>query len=72
MDLTEVMTRVTKIEEAAHENDDEGAHEQEDHLHRDFIRYVAERGSQELAEDLAVMAREILRTDDIDFMRWYA
>ena len=55
-----------KIE--AMKGDDESAHSAEDGLRAEFIALVAEVGSPELAE----MAREVLKTDDIRFCRWCA
>ena len=47
---------------------DESAHMAEDALQREFIEMVAESGSPEIAE----MAREVLKTGQIEFGRWYA
>ena len=49
-------------------SDDESAHILEDKLRGDFIRYVATDGPEWLKE----IAVEILRTEDIEFARWYA
>jgi len=66
MDLDHVKARVAEIE--AMKGDDEAAHSAEDGLRAEFIALVAEVGSPELA----AMAREVLKTDDIDFCRWCA
>lgn len=69
MDLDYVKARVAEIE--AMKGDDEAAHSAEDGLRAEFIALVAEVGSPELAA-MAAMAREVLKTDDIDFCRWCA
>jgi hypothetical protein len=66
MDIQEILSRVAKIEEESW--DDEVAHIKEDELRRDFIKHVAESGDKNLAE----MASEVLKTEDIDFSRWCA
>jgi hypothetical protein len=66
MDLEECKSRVANIRKIA--GDDEAAHCSEDGLYFDFIKYVAESAD----EELAAMAKEILKTEDIDFARWYA
>ena len=64
-DLDYVKQSVANIEA---ENCSESAHMAEDALQREFIELVAEVGSAELAE----MAREVLKTGQIPFRRWYA
>ena len=64
-DLDYVKQAVANIEA---EECDESAHMAEDALQREFIELVAEVGSAELAE----MAREVLKTGQIEFGRWYA
>ena len=64
-DLDYVKKAVANIEA---EECDESAHMAEDALQREFIEFVAESGSPELAE----MAREVLKTGQIEFGRWYA
>jgi hypothetical protein len=66
MDLEYIKLEVANIE--AMKGDDESAHAAEDVLRAGFIALVAEVGSPELAE----MAREVLKTDEIDFCRWCA
>ena len=66
MDLEYVKQEVAKIE--AMKGDDEAAHSAEDRLRAEFIALVAEVGSPELA----AMAQEVLKTDEIDFSRWCA
>lgn len=43
------------------------AHSKEDDLRDDFIKYVAS-----LDGDVAKLAREVLKTNNIDFARWCA
>lgn len=66
MDLDYVKAMVAKIE--AMKGDDEAAHSADDGLRAEFIALVAEVGSPELA----AMAREVLKTDDMDFHKWCA
>ena len=66
MNLEYIKQQVAKIE--AMKEDDEAAHSAEDGLRAEFIALVAEVGSPELA----AMAREVLRTDDIEFARFCA
>ena len=66
MDLEYVAAQVAKID--AMKDDDEAAHSAEDVLRAEFIALVAEVGST----DLAAMAREVLKTDEIEFARWCA
>lgn len=65
MTFLEIKQRVREIEEMA--SDDEAAHSAEDSLRHDFIVLVA-KGTGNLAE----MAKEVLKTSDIDFNRWCA
>lgn len=66
MTLDEIKKAVQHIEDIA--GDNESAHGEEDSLRAAFIAYVAETADGELAE----MSREVLKTDDINFARWYA
>lgn len=66
MDLDHIKQRVADIE--AMKASDDAAHRAEDQLWIDFISFVATSGPPELA----ALAREVLRTDDIDFSRWYS
>ena len=66
MDIEEVRLTVEQIRKSV--ADPEGAHSLEDRLMIDFIEYVEMSGSRELE----VMAREILKTQDIEFPRWRA
>ncbi|MDP1698360.1 MAG: hypothetical protein Q8L45_11355 [Xanthomonadaceae bacterium] len=63
MDLKYIKQDVAKIE--AMKGDYEMAHLAEIDLRAGFIALVAEVGSPELA----AMAREVLKTDEIDFTR---
>ena len=66
MDINEIKQRVQRIEQA--KCDYECAHSMEDQLMQDFIKHVAAKGSPKLKE----MAREVLKTEDIDFPRYCA
>lgn len=66
MDLEYVKQQVAKID--AMKDDDESAYSAENGLRAEFIALVAEVGSPELA----AMAREVLKTDEIEFGRWCA
>lgn len=59
--IQEIITRIWA-------EDNEQAHVVEDDLYREFVQYVAETAGGELAE----MAKEVLKTRDIEFERWYA
>jgi hypothetical protein len=65
VDINEIRTRVARIEAIRH--DDEVAHSMEDDLYADVLRAIANG-----AENAAELAREALRTGDIDFARWTA
>jgi hypothetical protein len=47
--------------------DDETCHADEDELHRDVLKAIADG-----APDPAGLAREAIRTDELTFARWYA
>lgn len=68
MTTNEIKKRIKKIRDAG--RDSETAHEQEDSLHLDFIKYVATL-SEHLPE-LAAKARLVASTEDIEFERWCA
>jgi hypothetical protein len=61
-----IRQRVWEIASMAH--DPEAAHGEEDRLHKQFIEYIASHGPDPFAE----MAKEVLKTEDIDFSRWCA
>lgn len=61
--IKEVVSDIEKIRE-----DDEEAHGKEDDLYRDFVKYIARTGTKEQKEK----AKEILKTSNIEFARWYA
>ena len=65
MTLIEAMERVKAIQSAS--GDDEIAHGMEDTLYTDFIRYIASTNGEH-----AEIARELLKTEEIDFARWCA
>ena len=66
MNLDDVKKSLADIE--AMKDDDESAHNAEDALYASFIQHVADTAGGDLAE----MAREVLKTADIDFTRWCA
>ncbi len=63
MSEDDVRRRVAALT-AAH-GDDEAAHSEEDKLHQDVLRHYAEQENGELA-------REALKTLDLNFERWCA
>ena len=66
MNLKEIKDIVQEIDKI--KDDDEVAHYHEDLLQREFIKYVSTLDNYELAQK----AKEVLKTRDIDFCRWYA
>jgi hypothetical protein len=58
--------RINEIKQQA--TDDEGAHELEDMLYFDFVKFLSEQDNCEYSE----MAKEILTTKNIEFDRWYS
>jgi len=66
MDINAIKRRVSEIDKA--KGDYECAHGMEDQLMQDFIKHVAENAPRGLAR----MAREVLKTEDIDFPRYCA
>ena len=71
MTKEEAVERVKELEKEALPQEfgcnDEACHEMEDSLRRDFIEAVAQ-GEDSLAE----VAKEVLKTSEIHFHRWYA
>ena len=65
MDVDQVRNRVRHIDNIRH--DDEAAHIKEDDLHQDVLQAIADG-----AADPAALAREALKTKDLDFARWCA
>ena len=64
MTIDEIRERIEEIKRCH----DQKAHELEDKLYEDFIAFVSESQSSELAE----LAKEVLKTKDLSFSRWYA
>lgn len=64
MTIEEIKRRVAAIENA--QGDPNIAHDLEDSLLKDFVRYVARSGSPIFSE----MAKEILKANELDFPRW--
>ena len=67
MEPAEVTARVAAIE--AMRCDNESAHAAEDDLWRDVLSFIAQGDGASLHVQLA---REALKTEGIDFTRWYA
>ena len=66
MNIEYIKSRVMDIDKS--KDDDELAHALEDRLRNEYITYIAESGIEEISE----MAKEVLKTKDIDFARWCA
>lgn len=66
MKVEDVKRRVGEIAARADFNDQ--AHSMEDSLHSDVLRAIASG----TAEDPVACAREALRTEDLEFERWFA
>ncbi len=66
MTLEEARTRVKRIESMM--GDSEAAHSEEDALHQDVLRYLAEVAPAELA----LLAQIALSTEALNFERWCA
>ena len=66
MNIKQVRERLKKIEEV--KSDCESAHSYEDGMWRAVLQAIA-NGE---AEDPAALARECLKSEDIDFERWFA
>ena len=49
-------------------DDNESAHGFEDSMYVAFVQYIADEYKGELAK----MAKELLKSHDIDFARWYS
>lgn len=67
MTTEEIQGRISNIHILKISDDDEAAHESEDRLHLDFIKYVAT-----LDDPLAAKAKLVASTEDIDFFRWFS
>jgi hypothetical protein len=66
MNIQDIRNSVDGIKEMSF--DDEAAHSREDDLYYAFIVYIAKGVDVEYAE----MAKEVLKTKQIDFARWCA
>lgn len=64
MNIETVKARVAEM--VAMKADDEQAHSEEDALHQDVLRAIADGR----CDDPAACAREALKTTEIDFSRW--
>lgn len=65
MTIEELKTRIEEIRRMS--GDDEFAHSREDSLRHDVLTAIAEG-----ATNAADLAKEVLKTSDIDFSRWCA
>ncbi len=65
--MQDIQKRVAGIAKRA-QWDNEMAHVLEDGLYIDFVQHVAANGPTELA----AMAKEVLKTRELSFDRWYA
>lgn len=63
--LEEIKQRVEEIKDSYGESQ----HSKEDELYRDFVKYVSRCKSY---RGLREMAKEILKTEDMEFARWCA
>jgi len=71
VNLKEIKDRVLDISNSKTRNnriDSELAHISEDALHLDFIKYISETGTEEQRE----MAEEVLKSEKLDFARWFS
>lgn len=66
MTLEEIFAKVEYIREIS--DDNECAHAEEDELRENFIKYVATLDIPSLAEK----AKAVLKTNELNFERWYA
>jgi hypothetical protein len=67
MNIKAIDDRLSAISTVAADGNCPEAHLMEDQLHLDFIAHIARTGPP----DLAAMAKEILKSVDIKFDRWY-
>ena len=66
MNVEDVDQWLKRIEEIS--NDDEKAHELTDDLHKAVLRAIADRS----CEDGQALAHTALKSETIEFRRWYA
>lgn len=64
MNIEYVRERLAELKRIGNK-DFERAHSMEDDLYVEFVQHVAQRGSPELQE----LAKELLRSKDIEFLR---
>jgi len=68
MTIEKINERLQNIE--AIKGDPEMAHVGQDELHQEFIAYVADLEAH--LPELAAKAKLVLKTNEINFARWYA
>jgi hypothetical protein len=67
MKMEDVTARLRKIEAKAVERDNEICHIMEDNLFWDFVTAIADADCE---DDVRQMADEVLKSGDIDFVRY--
>lgn len=68
MEIDEIKERINKIKELIDDGDDcQTAHREEISLFYDFIFYIST-----LKKPISEKAKEVLKSRDIDFDRWFA
>jgi len=67
MNLEEIKKRINEIEVIGDDYTGD-SHRMEDDLYKDFIIYVSKNKKY---PELQKMAKEILKTENINFPRWY-
>jgi hypothetical protein len=66
MTVEDVKTEVERIRQMADFDEDEDAHKAEDKLRQDVLQAIAESHP-----GAVLLAAEALKTDEIEFGRWY-
>lgn len=66
--MYEVITRLKRIKEVCEGRDYESAHKKEDAFYRDFITFVSKQKDVD-AKELSILAREILKSQELVFPR---
>ena len=68
MDMNEIKRRLEEVEGYCAKGDDEMTHVTEKDLLWSLVAYVSQTGDARLRE----MAKEVLKSGDIEFSRWFA
>lgn len=61
---------VSKIVEACEYDDDPKAHQLEDQLREEFLRYLEQHFFETKQQELFEKTKRVLSTSDLDFARW--